>query len=194
MSARRRLVNAIFLGAVAVLGIATVVIVVVRRVDTAARREATAREIQECRAEYLRDPTNRRPLEKIIEFARGRYSFGKSYALMTLGKMQLEDTEVLGALVEGLKSGDGFVRDSASQALSRMGAKARPAKHGLAEAIRRYPEERTALFAVEALEHIGDADPDIVESLRFAESTTGDSFAREEAGRALKEIGKKRGQ
>jgi|GEM_PF-5975680 hypothetical protein len=193
MEWRRRRLGAVVVAAAALCGLVILAITAFERLDTLGRRKAIAAEIQGYQAQYSKDRTDRASLEKIIQIANGRYSFGKTYALLTLAEMQVDDPDAMRAYIECLQSNDGFVRDSASQALGMIGTKARPAKLALAEAITKYPDERTALFAVEALEHIGDADPDVLDALNFAHSKNGDSFARAEAGKALKAINKKQG-
>ena len=54
-----------------------------------------------------------------------------------------------------LHSGDPFVRDCAAQNLWNLGRTAEPAAHDLAAALRRCPNERTALFCAKSLREIG---------------------------------------
>jgi hypothetical protein len=122
------------------------------------------------------DPTNPAPARELVSYSDRKNDWDRTqmFAQMReLGRVYRDNAKarplfeviMLPVIKKGLNDSSGFVRREAALAAKAFGSLSKPAMPELIQAMRKYPNEDTALFAVEALGEIGPdargAIPDI---------------------------------
>lgn len=115
--------------------------------------------------QFRSNQNDSRSLSELKRIARTHTSYGKCRALFALGSLSRLDKSCVDEIRLALHSGDPFVRDCAAQNLWNIGRTAEPATQDLATALRRYPNERTALFCAMSLREIGRSADFILDAI-----------------------------
>jgi HEAT repeat protein len=162
-----------------------------RLLDSLAKRQRAAEHIQVL-LKTIQDANSPEAavdaaVAELAEKARSTYRFERDYALGSIGRIGRRAAPAMSAVIEGLRSDDGFDRDAAAHACARLGVVASSARPDLIRVVKEHTSESAARYAIEALEGIGDNSPEVLQVLQFAIEAR-DSEGREGAIRALRKL------
>jgi HEAT repeat protein len=184
MTVRKWLIWISIIAFVVVLGIT-----VRMNIETRGDRIAVAEKLQSLKKEFLANPSNLAPLNEMVSYLNGNWSFARTYAVCTIGEIGPLAQPVVKDLIAALNCGDLFVEREAARSLGEVAVGMSEPVPYLIDKMQR-PYRDSAWFSAQALGEIGEPALVAIPALEEASHSHVEvmAYRAEEALKKLKKI------